>query len=179
MNNSITECLLKCYTHILSFDQINNINGVGMPLVMNGKERTVASNFSNQKRLHIVADVRLRSNMACLPVFCSACNQTIKQNCGEVLLGASMINYSRPSARYVDHVFEELGVRSWSRAMILNSSNICWSAVVTFVPASIETDSIQFPFQLFQHCLGTFPDLSEKLDAINKHRQVRCVFPLH
>ena len=69
---------------------------------------------------------------------------------------------------YFDHVFEELGVRNWSLAMILNRSDICWSAV-TFVPASLKKDSSWFHFELFQplfggehwvHVLGTFHQLS-------------------
>ena len=54
-----------------------------------------------------------------------------------------MINYIRPSARYFDHVSEELGVRSWSGAKTLNRANARWSAVVTFAAARLKTDSIR------------------------------------
>ena len=36
VNNSITECLVQSWTHLLCFDQIIFTNRVGMPLVMNG-----------------------------------------------------------------------------------------------------------------------------------------------
>ena len=61
-----------------------------------------------------------------------------------------MINYIRQSVRYFDHMFEELEVRNWSHAVTLNSSKIYWNTVVTFAPASLKTDSVQSPFQLFQ-----------------------------
>ena len=58
-----------------------------------------------------------------------------------------MINYIRPSFWYFDHAFEELGVRNWSRT--LTFEYVCLSVVVTFVPASVKTDSFRSQFQLF------------------------------
>ena len=65
-----------------------------------------------------------------------------------------MVNHIRPSVRYFDHVFEELGVRKWSRAVILNSSKVCWRVTVTLVPESLKTNSVQSQFQFFQPLFG-------------------------
>ena len=42
-----------------------------------------------------------------------------------------------PSARYLDHVFEEFKARNRSRTMTLGSSNVCWRVVVMLVPTSL------------------------------------------
>ena len=65
------------------------MNGVGMSLAMNVKERAVAANFSDQVPLCNVADARAENYHACPPSFLPvpSCNQTTQQNVTKALQG--------------------------------------------------------------------------------------------
>ena len=55
-----------------------------------------------------------------------------------------MINLICASVRCFDHVFEELIVRNWSRAVTTTSTKKCWCAVVTFIPACLHSSAVSF-----------------------------------
>ena len=81
--------------------------------VVNVKNELWLPTFSNGYRFTFL---RMRGrDVTCFSAFvpvCSSCNQTIQQNCVEVLLGSQMINYILPSLRYFDYVCKDLKVHS-------------------------------------------------------------------
>ena len=90
--------------------------------------RAVAANFFRSAWFRSAFLLMCGLEETCVSVFCptcSSCNETSQHNCVEVLLGTFGINYIRPSVRYFDHVFEELRIHKWSRAITLNCSNVC------------------------------------------------------
>ena len=95
------------------FDLINFKKGLGMSLVMNIWNEHWLPTFPIT---YCLAVLRMGGReVTCLSAFssaCSSCNQTIQQNFIEVLPEHEIINYIRPSVRYVGQVFEELGVRN-------------------------------------------------------------------
>ena len=63
VNKSMTECSAELWTRVLCFDQINFINCVGMPLVMNERNDLWFPTFPDQVPPCFSEDARPRCNM--------------------------------------------------------------------------------------------------------------------
>ena len=85
----------------------------------------------------------------------------------------------RPSVRYFDHVFEELGVRNWCRAVTLHSADVCWRAVIMCVPAQVSKRTLFDPsINCSNHVSATkFGSVLESFSltfcTTHRHRQKR------
>ena len=108
-----------------------------MPLVVNGRERSVVGNFSGQVRLCFAEDVRPRSNMLAYLLSCLFHLQSdrVARNLNDILHLS------------VHAVFRSYVRRTRGSQLVL-SSDLQWleSVVVSFVSASLETDSTRFFF---------------------------------
>ena len=118
-------------------------------------ERAGAADFSDRVPLCFLTDARQRSNLLVCLLSCpflpqSSHSAELRRGTVATLndkLHSSVLAVLRSS-------FEELGVRKWSPAVTLFSSNVCWRVVATLVHASGKTDSVRSQFQLSQPLLG-------------------------